>query len=124
MALAIVLLLECRSNDEFEILSPKYFQKPVRDAIIRPVAIDPDFIARDRLTDQAVARLLSISRRTLLRWLKDGVVDPPAVVVGKQGRRCWAEHEVARIRAHMKRGDPGDSTRDFQSAGGRGEDHH
>ena len=47
--------------------------------------------ARDRLTDAAVARLLSVSKRTLLRWLKDGVIDPPALVVGKRGQRRWAE---------------------------------
>jgi predicted site-specific integrase-resolvase len=57
------------------------------------------------LTDAAVARLLSISKRTLLRWLKSGVVDPPALVTGKQGRRWWAEHEVARILEDRKRGE-------------------
>jgi DNA-binding transcriptional MerR regulator len=80
--------------------------------------------ARDRLTDAAMARLLSVSKRTLLRWLKDGVIDPPALVVGKRRQRRWAEHEVAQILNHMKRGDLGDSTGDIQSAGRRGEDNH
>ena len=83
-----------------------------------------NFAARDRLTDAAVARLLSVSKRTLLRWLKAGVVDPPALVVGKRGQRRWAEHEVAQILDRMKRGDLGDSTGDIQSAGRRGEDNH
>jgi hypothetical protein len=82
------------------------------------------FAPRDRLTDAAVARLLSVSKRTLLRWLKDGVIDPPALVVGKRGQRRWAEHEVAQILEHMKRGDLGDSTGDIQSARRRGEDDH
>jgi DNA-binding transcriptional MerR regulator len=84
-----------------------------------------NFVARDRLTDAAVARLLSVSKRTLLRWLKDGVIDPPALVVGKRGQRRWADHEVAQILWHMKkRGDLGDSTGDIQSTGRRGEDNH
>jgi hypothetical protein len=80
--------------------------------------------ARDRLTDAAVARLLSVSKRTLLRWLKDGVVDRPVLVVGKRGQRRWAEHEVVHILNQIKRGDLVDSTSDIQSAGRRGEDHH
>jgi len=83
-----------------------------------------DLAARDRLTDAAVARLLSVSKRTLLRWLKDGVIDPPALVVGKRGQRRWADHEVAQILGHMKRGDIGDTTGDLQSAGRRSEDNH
>lgn len=83
-----------------------------------------NFAARDRLTDAAVARLLSVSKRTLLRWLKDGVIDPPAMVIGKRGQRRWAEHEVAQILDHMKRRDLVDSTGDIQSAGRRGEDNH
>src|SRR5215468_7674613 len=82
------------------------------------------FAARDRLTDAAVARLLSVSKRTLLRWLKSGVIDPPALLVGKRGQRRWAEHEVAQILALMKRGDLGDSTGNLQPAGRRGEDNH
>jgi len=81
-------------------------------------------LARDRLADSAVARLLSVSKRTLLRWLKEGVIDPPALVVGKRGQRRWAQHEVAQILDRMKRGDLGDSTGDLQSAGRRGEDNH
>src|SRR5262249_61404767 len=80
--------------------------------------------ARDRLTDAAVARLLSVSKRTLLRWLKEGVIDPPALVVGKRGQRRWADHEVAHILAHMKRGDSSDSTGDLQSTRRRGQDNH
>jgi hypothetical protein len=80
--------------------------------------------ARDRLTDAAVARLLSVSKRTLLRWLKGGVIDPPALVVGKRSQRRWAEHEVSQILDAMKRSDLGDSTGDIQSAGRRGEDNH
>jgi hypothetical protein len=83
-----------------------------------------NFSARDRLTDAAVARLLSVSKRTLLRWLKEGVIDPPALVVGKRGQRRWADHEVAQILAHMKRGDLSDSTGDLQSTGRRGQDNH
>ena len=49
-----------------------------------------------------MARLLSVSKRTLLRWLKSGVVDPPALVTGKQGRRWWTEHEVAQILEHRE----------------------
>jgi DNA-binding transcriptional MerR regulator len=88
------------------------------------MAMAANFAARDRLTDAAVARLLSVSRRTLLRWLKDGVIDPPALVVGKRGQRRWADHEVVQILAHMKRGDLGDSTGDIQSTGRRREDNH
>src|SRR5262245_4101735 len=80
--------------------------------------------SRDQLNDPAVARILGVSKRTLLRWLKDGVVDPPAMVVGKRGQRRWSEHEVAQILRHMKRGDLGDSAGHIQSAGRRGEDHH
>jgi hypothetical protein len=84
-----------------------------------------DFAARDRLTDAAVARLLSVSKRTLLRWVKDGVVDPPVLIVGKRRERRWTQHEVAHILANMKiRGDLGDSTGGIQSAGRRGEDNH
>jgi MerR HTH family regulatory protein len=79
---------------------------------------------RDRLTDAAVARLLSVSKRTLFRWLKNGVIDPPVLVVGKRGQRRWAEHEVAQILVHMKRGDLSDSTRDIQPARRRSEDNH
>jgi|ERR1051326_927548 hypothetical protein len=89
-----------------------------------PLVMVTYFTARDRLTDAAVARLLSVSKRTLLRWLKDGVIDPPTLVVGKRGQRRWAEHEVAQILDNMKRGDFGDSTGDIQSAGRRGEDNH
>src|SRR6266545_1790106 len=88
------------------------------------IAMSADSAARDRLTDAAVARLLSVSKRTLLRWLKHGVVDPPALVVGKRGQRRWAEHEVAQILHHMKRGELSDSLSDIQSAGRRSEDHH
>src|SRR5579872_3101976 len=80
--------------------------------------------ARDRLTDAAVARILAVSKRTLLRWLKAGVIDPPALAIGKRAQRRWAEHEVTQILDHMKRGDLGDSTGDIQSAGRRSEDHH
>ena len=89
-----------------------------------PLAMVSNLAARDRLTDAAVARLLSVSKRTLLRWLKHGVIDPPALVVGKRGQRRWAEHEVAQILEHTKRGDLGDSTGDIQSTGRRGEDNH
>jgi len=92
------------------------------DSFLRMVV---DNVARDRLTDAAVARLLSVSKRTLLRWLKDGVIDPPALVVGKRGQRRWTDHEVAQILEGMKKkGDLGDSTGDIQSTGRRGEDHH
>src|ERR1041384_3890145 len=80
--------------------------------------------ARDRLTDAAVARLLSVSKRTILRWLKRGVIDPPALVIGKRNQRRCAEHEVAQILDHIKRGELSDSTGDFQSARRRGEDNH
>src|SRR5215510_11006958 len=80
--------------------------------------------ARDRLADPAVARILGVSKRTLLRWLKDGVIDPPELVVGKRGQRRWSEHEVARILNQMKRGEFGDSTGHFQSARRGGENHH
>ena len=92
--------------------------------MIRLIAMVANLAARDRLTDAAVARLLSVSKRTLLRWLKDSVIDPPALVVGKRGQRRWADHEVAQILGRMKRGDLGDSTGDIQSTGRRGEDHH
>ena len=81
-------------------------------------------LARDRLTDAAVARLLSVSKRTLLRWLKQGVIDPPALAVGKRPQRRWAEYEVSQILEHMKRGDLGDSTGNFQSTRRGGEDNH
>jgi hypothetical protein len=80
--------------------------------------------ARDRLTDAAVARLLSVSKRTLLRWLKDGVIDAPVLVIGKRGQRRWAVHEVTQILEQMKRGALRDSTSNIQSAGRRGEDNH
>ena len=83
-----------------------------------------NYVSRDWLTDEAVARLLSVSKRTLLRWLKQGVIDPPAHVVGKRGQRRWTEREVAQILEHTKRGGLGDSTGDIQSAGRRGEDNH
>ena len=83
-----------------------------------------NFAARDRLSDAAVARLLSVSKRTLLRWLKEGVIDPPALVVGKRGQRRWAEYEVMQLLDLMKRGGLGDSTSDIQSAGRRSEDNH
>src|SRR5215467_531030 len=90
-----------------------------------PLVMVTYFTARDRLTDAAVARLLSVSKRTLLRWLKDGVVDPPALVVGKRGQRRWTDHEVAQILGYMKkRGDLGDSAGNIQSTGRRGEDNH
>ena len=63
--------------------------------------LSSNLASRDRLTDAAVARLLSVSKRTLLRWLKEGVIDPPALVVGKRGQRRWADHEVAQILGHM-----------------------
>lgn len=83
-----------------------------------------DMSARDRLTDAAVARLLSISKRTLLRWLKAGVIDPPNLVVGKRGQRRWVEYEVAAILDGMKRGKLGDPTIDIEPTGGRSEDNH
>jgi MerR HTH family regulatory protein len=92
--------------------------------MIRLLLMASKFAERDRLTDAAVARLLSVSKRTLLRWLKSGVIDPPILVVGKRGQRRWTEHEVAQILDHMKRGDLVDSTGDIQSAGRRGEDNH
>jgi hypothetical protein len=88
------------------------------------IVIVVNFAARDRLTDAAVARLLSVSKRTLLRWLKASVIDPPALMVGKRGQRRWVEHEVVQILNRMKRGELGDSTGDIQSAGRRGEDNH
>jgi hypothetical protein len=83
-----------------------------------------DLDARGHLTDKSVARLLLIDKRTLLRWLKRGLIDPPVVVVGKQGQRRWSENEVEQIINNMKRGGLGDSTADFQSEGRRGENNH
>ena len=94
------------------------------DAMIPLSVMGTNLAARDRLTDAAVARLLSVSKRTLLRWLKEGVIDPPALIVGKRGQRRWAEYEVAQLLSLMKRGDLGDSTGDIQSTGRRGEDNH
>jgi DNA-binding transcriptional MerR regulator len=108
-------------------LSPKAFaiwNVLVLSSQINKREMIENLAARDRLTDAAMARLLSVSKRTLLRWLKDGVIDPPALVVGKRSQRRWAEHEVAQILDHMKRGDLGDSTGDIQSAGRRGKDNH
>lgn len=81
-------------------------------------------LTRDRLTDAAVARLLSVSKRTLLRWLKDSVIDPPAMAIGKRGQRRWADHEVFHILEQMKRGEISGSTGDIESAGGRRENNH
>jgi len=105
-------------------LSPKSFTDGVYDDMIPLRVMIAKLATRDRLTDAAVARLLSVSKRTLLRWLKDGVIDPPALVIGKRGQRRWADHEVAQILDYMKRGDLGDSTGDLQPAGRRGENHH
>src|SRR5262249_20121319 len=91
---------------------------------ILPLMAVKNLAARDRLTDAAVARLLSISKRTLLRWVKNGIVDPPALIVGKRGQRRWSEHEVAEILKQMKRGDFSDSNGDIQSARRGGKDDH
>jgi hypothetical protein len=106
------------------ILSPKPFRTTGFGVMIRVGAMVSTTTARDRLTDAAVARLLAISKRTLLRWLKEGVIDSPALVVGKRGQRRWADHEVAQILNVMKRGALGDSSGDIQSAGRRGQDNH
>lgn len=88
------------------------------------MALTENSLSRDRLTDAAVARLLSVSKRTLLRWLKVGVVDSPALIVGKRPQRRWTEQEVSQILEHMKRGNAGDSTGDLQSTRRSGKDNH
>jgi hypothetical protein len=115
---------ECHPKLHTDILSPKWFYRAWQCYDPHEILMARDFVPRDRLTDAAVARLLSVSKRTLLRWLKSGVIDPPILVVGKRRERRWAEHEVAQILDQMKKGDLSDPASDIESAGRRGENNH
>ena len=120
------LFVECGTiRPSSAVLSPKSFdRKNVLVISSQVIAMKEMSTTRDRMTDAAVARVLYVSRRTLLRWLKDGVVDAPVLTVGRRASRRWAEHEVAHILAQMKRGGLRDSTSDIEPTRRGGEDNH
>jgi predicted DNA-binding transcriptional regulator AlpA len=51
--------------------------------------------------DGTAAILLGISRRSLLRYLKAGIVSPPGVMMGKN-RRAWREHDVQHAKTQLR----------------------
>lgn len=74
------------------------------------------------LSDYEAARLLGISKRTLLRWVQSELVPAP---VGKlaANRRAWTIAEVHAINAAIERGTI-DQASNLESAGGRRQNHH
>ena len=51
--------------------------------------------------DETAAILMGVSRRTLLRYLKSGLVTPPAIMMGKN-RRAWRDNDVQRAKAQLR----------------------
>jgi hypothetical protein len=51
--------------------------------------------------DETAATLMGISRRSLLRYLKSGVVTPPGLMMGKN-RRAWRENDVQHARTQLR----------------------
>src|SRR5690242_608891 len=76
----------------------------------------------DVLSDTSVARLLGIHKRTLLRWLQDGLIDHPDGRLAKN-RRAWTLAELDTLRQRLQRRDI-DTTDDIEPTRRSGEDHH
>ena len=74
------------------------------------------------LSDDSVARLLGIHKRTLLRWLQDGLIGEPEGRLAKN-RRSWTLAEVDAIREQLQRRDI-DTPDDIQPARRSGQDNH
>jgi predicted site-specific integrase-resolvase len=51
--------------------------------------------------DQTAAILIGISRRTLLRHLKSGLLSPPALMMGKN-RRAWRENDIQHAKTQLR----------------------
>jgi hypothetical protein len=54
--------------------------------------------------DQTAATLIGISRRTLLRHLKSGVISPPIWMRGKN-RRAWQDNDIQNARLQLRERD-------------------
>ena len=75
----------------------------------------------DSLSDTSVARLLGVHKRTLLRWLQDGLVAEPEGRLAKN-RRAWTLAEVDAVRERLQRRDI-DTADHIQPARRSGQDH-
>jgi len=51
--------------------------------------------------DETAAVLMGISRRTLLRHLKNGVIAPPAQMMGKN-RRAWRAADIQSAKDQLR----------------------
>lgn len=51
--------------------------------------------------DETAAILMGISRRTLLRHLKAGLVTPPSLMMGKN-RRAWRENDIQQAKTQLR----------------------
>lgn len=51
--------------------------------------------------DETAAILVGISRRTLLRHLKSGVISPPRLMMGRN-RRAWQEIDIQHARTQLR----------------------
>ncbi len=51
--------------------------------------------------DETAAILIGISRRTLLRHLKSGLISPPRLMMGKN-RRAWQENDIQHAKTQLR----------------------
>jgi predicted site-specific integrase-resolvase len=51
--------------------------------------------------DETAAILIGVSRRTLLRHLKSGVLSPPSLMMGKN-RRAWRDNDIQHARTQLR----------------------
>ena len=51
--------------------------------------------------DETAAILMGISRRTLLRLLKNGQISPPALMKGKN-LRAWRENDILHAKTQLR----------------------
>ena len=79
-------------------------------------------IQADGLSDLSVARLIGVHKRTLLRWIQDGLIPTPEGRLAKN-RRAWTLREVEAIRQQLQRRDI-DSPNNLEPKRRSGQDHH
>jgi predicted site-specific integrase-resolvase len=51
--------------------------------------------------DETAAILIGISRRTLLRHLKSGLISPPSLMRGKN-RRAWRDNDIQHAKTQLR----------------------
>jgi predicted site-specific integrase-resolvase len=51
--------------------------------------------------DETAAILIGVSRRTLLRHLKSGLISPPRLMMGKN-RRAWQSNDIQHAKTQLR----------------------